>query len=279
MSDSEARARGRLRGRAALPGLLDALQPEVRRLAVRPRSFAERIELAELGPVWFKGGPLSGRARLRHAVWQKLLRRGLPRTREFANLAWLRKHLFQAPEPLVAGWLETCGSASFQFLITAEVARARPLEEAWSELSPASRSELASELGRELARLHALGFVHRDLYVRNLLVADPVAGRRLVFLDAWRSGRPLPGRGPAYDLACLTLQGEQLFEREELATFFRAYQAEGHAQGAPRASTEAAALEGRLLASRARLVRQIERDPARGRGRTPSRDWKPPLER
>ncbi len=279
----ERTAEGMLRGIARDAELVALARPHVERHLGEPRSFALPIEL-DGQPAWLKGGPLVGKARLRHALRQRLLRLGLPRMREFTNLQWLRARLFRAPEPLFAGWLETRGSARFQFLVTAAVEGGKPLAACWLDLDADERDAAALELGREVARLHALGFVHRDLHVRNLLLTPPVAGRRIVFLDAWRGGPQWSWRGPAYDLACLSLpclahQGEHVFGRSEFGRVLATYLDQGQVLGLRLARLATPAFERALLAERAALVRGIERDPARARGLPPTREWRPPLER
>ncbi len=53
---------------------------------------------------------------------------------------------------------------------------------------PLERMALAEALGRELARMHAAGFQHRDLYSKHVLVGRSEQGWRFCFLD-WQRGR------------------------------------------------------------------------------------------
>lgn len=169
--------------------------------------------------VFLKGSPLRGRAALRHALRRTLLWREEPRLAEFANLRWLTAHGFRAPTPLLAGVRRAGGLARYQFLVTAWNEAPR-LDEFCARASEPERAALARALGRSLARLHALGFVHRDLFARNLLVE---AGPELVFLDAWRGGPGRGLRGPIHDLACLMLDGAGLFTPAEQRLLFQAY--------------------------------------------------------
>lgn len=59
------------------------------------------------------------------------------------------------------------------------------------------QSELCRELGREVGRMHALHFLHGDLYPRNALVTPRLEDttppratppRRLWFIDSWAGG-------------------------------------------------------------------------------------------
>ena len=257
---------GRARGRTVAPELGAAVLGAALARLARERSFAERCELGGRA-AWIKGGPLGGRARLRHALRQKLGRCALPRVAEFENLRWLARRLFRVPRAVAAGWIERSGSAHFQFLATLEVQGARPLEEAWPELGPAARLALAHELAGEVARMHALGYRHRDLYVRNLLYAPEAAEpsrRALVFLDTWRGGAHARGRGPAHDLACLFLQGSELFSDEQSAAFFAHYALA--LESLSERALDRGALGRAVERERARLVRQVLADPGRARG-------------
>jgi len=234
---------------------------------------SEPVELAGRA-AHLKASPLAGRARWRHAFRAHVLGRSLPRFREYENLAWLRARDFRAPEPLAAGALWGGALPRFQFLFSAEVPAARTLLDELETGDPALRPELLGELAREVARLHALGFVHRDLYPRNLLVAERERGRRLVFLDAWAGGPGLQLRGAAYDLACFFLEGSELLAPEEEGELLAGYFAERAARGRP---VERQAFLGRVVRARAALFEQLQRDPGRRRGRPlPRADWRPP---
>jgi tRNA A-37 threonylcarbamoyl transferase component Bud32 len=52
----------------------------------------------------------------------------------------------------------------------------------------AARSRIAVALGRALARMHAAGFEHRDLFAKHILVSDDGAAPRFCILD-WQRGR------------------------------------------------------------------------------------------
>jgi len=89
---------------------------------------------------------------------------------------------FGAPAPLVVGVRDGEG-----LLITREVAGSA-LATVVARFAPEARRAkraLLAALGREVARLHAAGFVHGDLVPSNLLLA----GDRFVFLDNDRTRR------------------------------------------------------------------------------------------
>jgi tRNA A-37 threonylcarbamoyl transferase component Bud32 len=223
--------------------------------------------------LFVKGSALRGKAAVRHGLRRRLLGRPLPRVREYENLRWLEARIFQVPPPRAAAVLWSGGLPRYQLLVTAEVRGAVPLGEALPGEDPAGRSSLARELGREVGRMHALGFVHRDLFPRNLLVLPKGAGRRLVFLDAWRAGPHASLRGPAYDLGCLFLEGADLWTDPEQQQLIEAYvaarQSEGHRTPAdllPRARRE-----------REGLIRRLRAEPARLRGATLPGPWRAEL--
>jgi len=204
-----------------------------------------------------KGSPLAARAALRHAGARLLLRRPEPRLREFANLSWLRAHGFRAPLPRLAGVLRRVGLARYQMLATEHV-HAPLLANFLATADGSARRAALEALAEAVARLHALGFVHRDLFARNLLVQSSPGGPEPVFLDAWRGGPGPDLRGPLHDLGCLMLDGASLFEPAEQRAFFARYAAGRAAHGRPALPD----LGARVAAERARLLpRERRRHP------------------
>ncbi|QDU66151.1 lipopolysaccharide kinase InaA family protein [Engelhardtia mirabilis] len=218
---------------------------------------------------YLKASPLRGRASRRHALRAGLLRARVPRMAEYANLTWLRRAGFRAPQPLAAGVLWRGGAPRFQFLLTCAVPASVTLDVALAAAADDERGLLVDELAREVGRLHRLGFVHRDLFPRNLLVVEPVGGRRLVLIDCWAGGRGCQRRGPLYDLACLMLEGADLFTVAEQRRLLDGYLTERRAGiGLPQ-------LVGGVVRRRDTLVRGLERDPRRLRGKPMPGPWPP----
>jgi tRNA A-37 threonylcarbamoyl transferase component Bud32 len=231
--------------------LADRIVEWFRGPAAEARLIGERIEIGG-ADLYVKGSPFPPRVRLRHALRRRMLRRALPRLSEFSNFTWLRGQGFGAPEPVVAGAFWKGGLPRYQFLASHWVASARPLRSALAAATVAQRAAIATALAQELARLHASGFVHRDLYPRNLLV-EPVGLRyRLVLLDAWRGGPQRQLRGAAWDLACLFLEGTSLFTFDEQALLLDAYLASSNEAGRP-------VLARRLFAAIERARTKLER--------------------
>ena len=168
---------------------------------------------------YLKATPLRGNAALRHTLRMAILRLPAPREREFRNLRWLAKHGIRAVTPLAAGVLCRHGWARYQFLLTEELLGARPLDAFLLQASPKERAQALDALAGSIARMHWLGFIHHDLYPRNILVRTG----EVHFVDAWRGGPPPQLRGPAYDIGCLMLQGAELLSIDEQRTWFETY--------------------------------------------------------
>jgi len=207
--------------------------------------------------LFVKGSPLAPRTALRHGLARLVLARPEPRLAEFANLAWLRAHGFAAPRPRLAGVWRRVGLARYQFLAT-EAVPAPPLAEFLAAAPTEARRALVTRLAEDLARLHVLGFTHRDLFARNLLVRAGPDGPEPVFLDAWRGGPGPDLRGPLHDLGCLMLDGATLLVPEEQALLLARYAARRDELGRP----AGADLGARVAGARARLVaRERRRHP------------------
>jgi tRNA A-37 threonylcarbamoyl transferase component Bud32 len=197
--------------------------------------------------------------KLRSARW-RAWQRALPlhrmrwSLREARSLARLRGAGLPAVEPLAAGvriglrqgeaFLATrrCPGGDLELAIVEERA-----PRAWPD-----------ELAGALAALHAEGFVHRDAYLRNLVLD----GERLLWIDPHRGGRLgclrwLSPRGCAYDLACLELDLLAL-GRDREGKFFRA----GYAARMPDLPSEARLRAAVERCKSALLARFLARRPA-----------------
>jgi hypothetical protein len=220
--------------------------------ARRGGSGIERLEIGGT-QAWFKRSAFRGKSRLRWALKRLVLRSSLPRVNEYHNSWWLRERLFRTPLPLAAGGFVVRGVPVRQFLITEDVAGANTLEEFLRSTSGAEREAVLDEVAREAARMHAIGFVHHDLYPRNLLVAPRGELQRVVFLDAWAGGPGPQVRGAAYDLACLFLRAPETLEAPELERFLLLYASERAAQGR---AIEYGSFVARVKLQRSRLAQR-----------------------
>ncbi|HYT95135.1 MAG TPA: lipopolysaccharide kinase InaA family protein [Gemmataceae bacterium] len=167
--------------------------------------------------------------------------------REYRLLRQLTAAGVGCPEPIAAGE-DGQGRA---FLLLREVAGAHDLRAflARTALTSEGKHTVARRLGSALARMHAAGFDHPDLYSKHVLVSGtPGPTLTFHFLDWQRSRRGRLGwRQRWRDLAALdaTLAEELATPRERLACL-RAYLR----------STAASGLRVPALASAARQVRR-----------------------
>jgi tRNA A-37 threonylcarbamoyl transferase component Bud32 len=254
----------RLAGGVPRAAVLEAIEAD----ALAGRRMGHLVALDGVR-AYLKGGPLDGRVRVRHGL-RRLAGRPLPRLAEFENLEWLRAHGFEAPVPLAAGSLEGPWGPTWQFLAT-EVVEGAPTLREFLDRDPGRAAELFGLAVRTAARLHAAGFVHRDLYPRNLLVRRSHGDPRLVLLDAWRGGARRQLRGPAHDLACLLLHAPGWLSPAETAELLAEYAAGREAAGAPVRTQDLRAAVDR---ERERERRRLQRDPRRLRGLAmPPRAW------
>lgn len=188
--------------------------------------------------VYWKGSALFGKASVRYACKRALLFQPLPRVREFANLRWLRRHLFQAPRPIAAGVIWRGGLPVHQFLATEAVTDAVDLGR-FFEAHPSAhpvRALVLDELACEVARMHSLGFLHHDLFLRNVLVVAARPHSRVWFVDAWAGG-PAPNlRRASYDVECFLRDARAHTTSAEIERFVAAYRAELAALAVPERS-------------------------------------------
>jgi hypothetical protein len=251
-----------------------------------PSELIERVEregfpvLARFESVgnrngYWKGAPLRTKTALRYRVKQVLLGQSLPRRSEFKNLIWLRERLFAAPRPLAIGEWHGRGGIRYQWLFTETLEERVTWSEAWGGLEAPQRSPLILHLADEVARMHALHFVHRDLFPRNLMVAPVSHPQPVAFLDAWAGGPGLGLRGPSYDIACLALDWPDTWERAEQALFLERYRLGRAAQGKPIRN-----VRGWLQSverQRDAWVGKLEASPRRRGGRpVPKAEWRAP---
>ncbi len=205
--------------------LLQELLPRLEHAALLHERWRGFIEVG-CAHAFLKYSALRFRPALRHATRSLVPWIEIPRLQEFANLIWLRERGFGAPRPLVAGVFRRSGLPTFQFLATEVVQGSQTLTELFERGPAELREPVLRALAIDVARLHELGFVHRDLFTRNLLLTRAEAGVRIHFLDAWRGGPHFQLRGPKHDLACLMRDGERLFTGDERRLFLETYSGE-----------------------------------------------------
>lgn len=224
---------------------------------------------------YFKCGFLRGKTRLRYALKHQVLRRRLPRVQEYLNLSWLRERSFQAPLPLAAGVIVQRGLPLFQFLLTEQVPDVMTLDVFLASDTADQRRVVLDELAREVARMHSIGFIHHDLYHRNILVGRPEHAWRVWFIDCWAGGPAPQMRGPAYDLAGLMLRAPETMQPDEQRRFFDVYCAERGTRAPP---VEVRHLIDETRRERASLARNLRARTSELRGLPPpSVEWIHPI--
>lgn len=238
----------------------------------------------------------------RHGLRHALLRLHPPRIAELRFLDWLRERLFHVPTAVVAVTLWRGWQPVRQMLVTRELVGARPLGEAWGTASEGERDAWARELGRELGRMHALRFLHADLYPRNVLVTEPPSpsdspaldgsglgradlgndpgyGRRVAWIDAWAGGPTAWRRGRfatlERDLGAFFSVATDWMEIDHQRSLLEAYVGARSANG--RAIENVEGWRCRLASARLAQWKRLRDAPARLRGRPlPPREWQPP---
>jgi len=131
--------------------------------------------------------------------------------REWRMLRRVRQAGFLAPLPLA------CGQRGSQaFLLTAELEDCLPLAKYLQGASPRELHRLTARLGCWLARFHAAGLAHPDLYSWHIHVR--VTDQEIAVLDlarAWQ-GESIPWRERIRELAvlALSLPAEQWLDRD-----------------------------------------------------------------
>ena len=242
-------ARGTLRVEAAIPEWIEPAIELALDAATRPFCIGEFVTFAGRR-AYFKKRRVHGRARV-ECAWRMLAPFArMPREREFARLSWLAERLFQVPRPLAAGALAHRGLPRFQFLLCAEIAPAVTLDaflrhgwdgasgtNPWArvpgatacEPSAAQRERVIRELARELARMHALHFVHGAATLDHVLVGAESPASRVHFLAPRPAHAIVRTRTSARDLA----PAAAALAADERRLFVATYVEERTAQGRP----------------------------------------------
>jgi hypothetical protein len=175
--------------------------------------------------------------RYRYAGWKTakgLLGRGTlwgtaPEVLEFKNLAFLREKQVPAVRPVAAAAETRRGLLAAHALLTEYVPGAIDLERRLATPGdpvrddPRVRRRTAELLGRHLHRMHQEGFVHRDLFARNVLVVVDEGDPSVVFCDCRRGGPPTMRAKALDDLAALDLGLADRWPRTDRLRALRAY--------------------------------------------------------
>ena len=178
-------------------------------------------------PVYVKSSsPISLGRRLRNAFRSTGPWRKAPRIREFQNLLKLRERGIPAVIPLIAAENRHFGFLERQLLITERVVKSASLFDLaiQEKLGQDQLLSINRKLGNLVGRMHNIGFCHRDLFLRNILVG--LNGAKLSFhLIDCHGGHwfRMPGRAFAYDLGCYEKWAATLFDVNTRSHFFAGY--------------------------------------------------------
>jgi tRNA A-37 threonylcarbamoyl transferase component Bud32 len=175
--------------------------------------------------------------RYRYAGWataKGLLGRGTlwgtaPEVAEFRNLSFLREKHVPAVRPVAAASETRRGLLVAHALLTEDVPNAVDLERRLATRGdpvrddPRVRRRTAELLGRHLHRMHQEGFVHRDLFARNVLVVVEDGEPSVVLCDCRRGGPPSMRAKAVDDLAALDAGLAGRWPRTDRLRALRAY--------------------------------------------------------
>lgn len=223
--------------------------------------------------IWWKGRRVTPRTARRYAWRAALTGRPFPRVVEWHNLRWLQRHLFHVPRPLAAGvWLAR-GRVQAQWLATETLEGWIPWEQEWDQLGPSAQKQRVHRLAHTVARMHALGFVHADLFERNWMVQPERPEGPIALLDAWAGGPGGLRRSAAYDLACCSMAWPVAWSPDLQAHFLTSYRTGRQQQGRPLRHWEAF-----LRKVQAARAARWKREAHRGEryGSEAYQDWQPP---
>jgi tRNA A-37 threonylcarbamoyl transferase component Bud32 len=156
-----------------------------------------------------------------------------PEVREFRNLAFLREKGVAAVRPVAAASetrsLRLVAHALLTEHVTDGIDLARRLETPGDPVreDKTVRRRVAELLGRNVHRMHVEGFVHRDLFSRNVVVRVEEETPYLWFCDCRRGGPPSMRRKPLDDLATLDSDLRGRLSRTDRLRALRAYAGSG----------------------------------------------------
>ncbi len=121
----------------------------------------------------------------------KLLTRRKRILHEQIGLGWMRARGLPVPEVIAWGAEYKWGLPTRTFLLQRRVMDALDLQYYLSDVEMAgnSRIKVLQELGHSVRQLHGAGLAHRDLYLRNILVAVRSGQQQLIFIDCPRAER------------------------------------------------------------------------------------------
>jgi tRNA A-37 threonylcarbamoyl transferase component Bud32 len=127
--------------------------------------------------------------------------------REAEALQWLQERSLNVPPLLAWGVRSNWGVMTASFVLTKEIEGADTLAEVWRRVAqaPAERRQLLARLAACIGRVHRTGFIHGNLYGRNILMATGSGDFYLIDFPDSRMNPPWPigAHGVTRDLSGL----------------------------------------------------------------------------
>lgn len=186
-----------------------------------------------------------------------------PGRREFENLLALARE--GLPVPTACAWCEergVLGRPLRSAVVMRVVPHAETLLERLQVAPEEERRRWSEELAGLVARLHGLGWYHRDLYLEHFVVVEREGERELCLLDVGRARRESHPRRRWFvkDLAALSFSAPPSVSRATRARFLASWcERSGRADGASRREWARA-----VLAKVRRMAAHVPRhDPPR----------------
>lgn len=146
--------------------------------------------------------------------------------REYENIERLRRWNLDAPTPIGYGEQHCAGFLTRSFLMTEGIKNPVPLDRVIQQgIDDPRRRALITGLADTVRQMHQHGFVHHDLYWRNIILNDQSLDR--FYLIDCHKGRTWSRReeiaSRAHDLACLDAPAPEFFRRTDRLRFFLRY--------------------------------------------------------
>ncbi len=242
------------------PAALSARALLERVFALAPRAWMRRMPGRETFRWPEDGGLVVKRFRggERRDWWYERLRGAVrsPGRRECENLRDLAADGFRVPR--CYAWFEERRAllpvgAARSGLVMERVPHRRTVRDALAEAGAEERAEWSARLAPLVARLHAAGWYHRDLYLQHFIVSDAVEEPVLLDVGRARRERAPRRRWLVKDLAALLHSAPPSVTRAERLRFLRGYLRERGVDGtrALRAWARDVAQKERRLAAHA----------------------------
>jgi tRNA A-37 threonylcarbamoyl transferase component Bud32 len=186
---------------------------------------------------------------------------------EYENLEKLAGWGFRVPQLVAWGDHRFAGGVIHAFIITEEIPRAMGVDflaHEWfaqqaREVREQKKAQLIDAVARAVNRMHAHGFEHHDLFLRNMMVSG-LDMSKLYMMDAPRAyiwPAFIMRRRRVVDLATLDAAATQVFSRSQRVRFMHIYL--GHNRLSAQDKRLIRQVEERARPMRARQIKRLER--------------------